>query len=417
MWIYDALGLAVSIAAVPLLPLLALTSVGRGLSERLGTIPASARALASRRPLWIHAASVGEVLAAAPLVAALDARGDGPVVMSTTSLTGRETARSLPGVAAAMLLPADIRWIVRRTIRQLSPRALVLVETELWPALISAAAEHGLPVVLVSGCISGRTASWYGRMRPLLRTVLGHMAGFAMQTQADADRVMTLGAPGARVEVIGSLKYARLLPAASGPTLQLRGTSGRAVLIAASTQPGEEQFVLDACRDLWSDHPDCLLLLAPRRPERFDEAERLLRAAGVRVLRRSQLAGAVSADTHVVLLDSVGELPGLLAGARAVFVGGTVAPLGGHNVLEPAASGVPVCFGPHTENVAEAAHALSEGGGAVRVHTAAELALLWRRLLADPGAARAMGARAQAVVQARAHVIDDTVALIERVLG
>ncbi|MBI1817179.1 MAG: 3-deoxy-D-manno-octulosonic acid transferase [Deltaproteobacteria bacterium] len=419
---YDALGAVVTVVATPVLPVVALTRHGSGLGERLGVLPESVRALAGRGAIWIHAASVGEVHAAAPLIEALHARQRGrPILVTTTSRTGREQARGLAGVAAAMLLPVDIRWIVARVVRFVAPSVLVIVETEIWPALLHAAADAGVPVVMVSGCISDRSVARFGFMGtvvgPLMRDALARVTEFGMQTAADADRMMALGAPPDRVRVTGSLKYARLAPAQLPDVPHpLPGLAGRPLLIAASTQPGEEQVVIEACAGLWSAYPDCVLLLAPRRPERFDEVDRLLQQAGVRRQRRSDLGSAVRPDTQAVLLDSVGELAGLLPTARAVFVGGTLAPLGGHNVLEPAAAGVPVCFGPCTENVAEAATALLVGGGATLVHDANELRALWRRLLADEGEARAIGARALAVVRARAAVIEDTVALVERAL-
>jgi 3-deoxy-D-manno-octulosonic-acid transferase len=418
MLAYDALGAVVAVVATPVLPVVALTRHGVGLTERLGLLPESVRALAGCGAIWIHAASVGEVRAAAPLIEALHARQcRRPILVTTTSRTGREQARGLAGVAAAMLVPVDIRWIVARVVRILAPSALVIVETELWPALLQAVADAGVPAVMVSGCISPRSAARYGLIGALMRDTLMRVTEFGMQTAADADRLIALGAPADRMRVTGSLKYARL-PLARLPDVPhpLPGLEGRALLIAASTQPGEEQVVIEACAGLWSAYPDCVLLLAPRRPERFDEVDRLLQQAGVRRQRRSDLGSGVRPDTQAVLLDSVGELAGLLPTARAVFVGGTLTPLGGHNVLEPAAAGVPVCFGPHTENVAEAATALLVGGGGTLVHDASELRALWQRLLADVGEAGAMGARALAVVRARAAVIEDTVALVERAL-
>jgi 3-deoxy-D-manno-octulosonic-acid transferase len=416
---YDAATIAAGVLAAPVLPLLALTRYGVGLSERLGTLPATASALEGAGAIWIHAASVGEVLAATSLIEGLRARhADWPILLSATSMTGRETARKLPGVAAAVLAPIDLRWIVGSALRRIRPRLLVVMETEIWPALLRAARALRIPVVVVSGRISVRAARRYALIRPLLRETLQCVSAFAMQTQADADRLLALGAPRDRVRVIGSLKYARFMPA-NGPgdgRCTLPGTDGRAVLIAASTQPTEEQLVLEACAGLWPAHPDCLLIIAPRRPERFEEVNRLLTQMGVRSERRSQLAGSVRPETQAVLLDSVGELRSLVGGARAVFVGGTVASLGGHNVLEPAAAAVPVCFGPHTENVKEAADALLAGGGGTRIHDASELREFWRRALTEPEAARAMGACALRVVRARAEVVTETLAVLEQVL-
>ncbi|HUI28176.1 MAG TPA: glycosyltransferase N-terminal domain-containing protein [Candidatus Kryptonia bacterium] len=419
MLLYDGLGTLAGILAVPVLPVVALTRQGGGLAERLGVLPPAVAALAKLRPIWIHAASVGEVLAAAPLVEALRARPSAPpILLTATSLTGREAARAMSGVAAVMLLPIDVRWIVRHVVRAMAPSALIIMETEIWPALLHAAAAAGVPVAVVSGRVSERAAQRYALVRPIVRAALGCVSAFAMQTESDARRVRELGAPGERVSVTGSLKYARLVPMARrAESSSFAGVDGRPLLIAASMQPGEEAVVLDACGGLWASHPECLLILAPRRPERFQEVDDLLAHRGVRRERRSQLEGAIAPGTQVVLLDSVGELPSLLASARSVFVGGTIAALGGHNVLEPAAAGAAVCFGPHTENVAEAAAALVEHGGGVCVRTADELLAVWRRAVAEPQTARAMGTRAREVVEARAAVLPQTMAALAAVLS
>jgi 3-deoxy-D-manno-octulosonic-acid transferase len=192
---------------------------------------------------------------------------------------------------------------------------------------------------------------------------------------------------------------------------------GRPVLIAASTHAGEEQVVLDASRGLWAERPDLLVLIAPRRPERFAEVDRLLADAGITHERRSQLAGPVAGSTQVLLLDTLGELPNLLPAARAVFVGGTIAPVEGHNVLEPALFSKPVAFGPHTANVAAAAEALLSAAAATRVYNAEELQIEWRRLLTHPEVAEQMGAQGQAVVAAQAAVAQRTADVVWRVLN
>jgi 3-deoxy-D-manno-octulosonic-acid transferase len=413
---YDLLGILILLVCAPLFPFLLLTRHGRGLGERLGRVPAVARRL--RRPVWVHAASVGEALAAEPLIRQLRLhRPDLPIVLSTTSLTGRETARTRLAVDAALLLPFDVRWIVDQAMRGIDPSCLIIVETEIWPALIGAAARRAVPCVLVSGRISERSATRYAWIRGLLRSVLSQVSCLAMQTETDAARIVALGAPAERVQVLGSLKFAREATAVTtAPTEAAALIEGRTVLIAASTHPGEEQLALDACVELWKDHPDLLLLIAPRRPERFAEVDKLLAGAGVIYERRSRLHGPVAPATQVLLLDTIGELPNVLPVARAVFVGGTFAPVGGHNVLEPAVFGKPVAFGPHTANVASAAAALLEGAAATRVHDAGELHAEWRRLLSQPAVAEQMGAHGRAVVAARAIVAERTFEVVQRFL-
>lgn len=415
---YDILGALLGLVALPALPFLLLTRHGRGLGERLGRVPASVRTL--RCPVWVHAASVGEVLAAEPLIEQLRTRHpEVPIIVSTTSVTGRETARTRLAVDAVMLLPVDVRWIVSRVIRLVQPRCLVIVETEIWPALIGAAARHSVPCVIVSGRVSERAAARYAWIRWLTRAVLARVNACAMQTDVDATRIVAMGAPAARVQVLGSLKFARDA-AGTNAAERVAATSlvnGRPLLTAASTHPGEEQLVLDACAGLWAEHPRLLLLIAPRRPECFDEVEQLLAQSGVRYERRTALHGSVADTTQVLLLDTIGELPNVLATATAVFVGGTIAPVGGHNVLEPAVCGKPVAFGPHTENVDAAATALLQSGAAVRVHDAGELGAEWRRLLEDPQRAQDMGARGRGLVAAYGAVAERTCTLVSQCMA
>jgi 3-deoxy-D-manno-octulosonic-acid transferase len=335
--------------------------------------------------------------------------------VSTTTVTGRAVAREELHAEVATLLPLDALHIVDRVFRRIRPRALLVVETEIWPGLFRAATRVGAPIAVVSGRVSARTVErgrWAG---PLLPAALAQVAVFGMQTVGDAERIAALGAPPARVHVTGSLKAARVPPAAEPPPLE--GLAGRRVLVAASTQPGEEEFVLQAFAPLHRVYRDALLLLAPRRPERFDEVAALLEAARLRWVRRTAAGGTVAPDVEVLLLDTVGELARFFAAAWVVFVGGTVAPLGGHNVLEPAAHGRAVAFGPHTDNVAAAAAALCAAGAAEVVRTPGALAEYCDGLMARRAAAAAAGERARAVALARAESLERTWELVAPLLG
>jgi 3-deoxy-D-manno-octulosonic-acid transferase len=412
---YDVAGVLAALAALPAIPWLARRGYGIGARQRLGRLPPEAARL-SQPPFWIHSASVGETRSAAPLVARLRERCAGrPLVVSTTTLTGREVARTDLGAEVVTLLPIDALRIIDRALRRVRPRALILVETEIWPGLLRAADSVGAVAVVVSGRVSARTvrrARWAG---PLFPAALAQVAAFGMQTPADAERIIALGAPPPRVRVTGSLKSVHANAQPAPPPLA--GLDQRRVLIAASTQPGEEQFVLEAFGALGRVYRDALLIVAPRRPERFDEVERLVAETRLPAARRSALDTAVPAAVRVLILDTLGELVQFYPAAWAVFVGGTVAPLGGHNVLEPATYGRAVAFGPHTENVAEAAEALHGAGGGARVGSPAELAHYWDKLLARRDEADAAGGRARTVALSRAEALERTWEMLGPLLG
>lgn len=414
-WSYDLVGGVAAALALPAWPWLRRRGLDDGIEERLGRLPAAAATLASP-PIWLHCASVGETLSATPLVARLRERcPQRPLVVSTTTVTGRAVARDELHADVATLLPVDALHVVDRVFRRLRPRALLVVETELWPGLFRAAHRVGAPIAMVSGRVSARTVErgrWAG---PLLPAALAQVSVFGMQTVEDAERIVALGAPSTRVHVTGSLKAARVPPAAEPPPLD--GLSERRVVVAASTQPGEEEFVLQAFAPLRRVYRDALLVIAPRRPERFAAVAEMLDAAQLRWARRTTAGAALGADVQVLLLDTIGELTRFFTPAWAVFVGGTVAPLGGHNVLEPAAHGRAVAFGPHTDNVAAAATALCAAGGAEVVRTPGELAEYWDGLLARREAASAAGERARAVALARAESLERTWELVAPLLG
>lgn len=414
-WGYDAVAGLAALLALPAWPWLRRRGLGEGIGERLGRVPEAAAALAAP-PIWLHCASVGEALSATPLVTRLRERcPQRPLVVSTTTVTGRAVARDELHADVATLLPVDALHIVDRVFRRLRPRALLVVETEIWPGLFRAAARVGAPIAMISGRVSARTVAhgrWAG---PLLPAALSQVAVFGMQTADDAERIVALGAPPARVYVTGSLKAARVPPVAEAPPLA--GLETRRVLIAASTQPGEEEFVLQAFAPLRKVYRDAALVLAPRRPERFDEVAGLLDAARLRWVRRTTAGAAVPADVEVVLLDTVGELARFFGVAWVVFVGGTVAPLGGHNVLEPAAHGRAVAFGPHTDNVAAAAEALCAADAGEMVRTPGALVEYCDGLLARRETATAAGDRARAVALARAESLERTWELVAPLLG
>ncbi|WP_018078299.1 lipid IV(A) 3-deoxy-D-manno-octulosonic acid transferase [Thiobacillus denitrificans] len=357
-------------------------------NERLALGPAPAAGA-----LWIHAVSVGEMRAAQPLIAALRAaHPDAPVLLSCMTPTGRATAEALYGSFAAIVyLPYDYTWLVRRFLRRMQPRAGILMETELWPNLIHAAARRRIPMVLANARLSVRSARGYTRLPALTRACLARIATVAAQSEADAARLLGLGA--ASTHVSGNLKFDIAPP----PALLERGAAWtvqwgqRPVLLAASTREGEEAPLLRAFAA--AAPAGLLLVLVPRHPQRFDAVAGLIEAAGLAYQRRSALDGAqLQAGTRVLLGDSLGELFAYYAACDVAFVGGSLLPLGGQNLIEAASVGRPVLVGPHTFNFEEATRRAIEAGAAVRVNDAGELLERALQLLGDDAARARMGA-------------------------
>jgi 3-deoxy-D-manno-octulosonic-acid transferase len=370
------------------------------LNERLGGLPQTARAALAGRPvLWVHAASAGEVTAIAEIVRRLCAGPAAPAVLvTTTTRAGRDAAQRLDCVTAAVLAPVDCWAAVRRFLAQARPYALVLVETELWPNMIELSARAGLRIGVVNGRISGRSFSRYRLIAPLLRPFLRRIDRVAARSEADGQRFAALGVPRDRILVAGNMKYDRLASGDERGRAELArlGWDGAPLLVAASTHPVEEEIILEAFSTLRRRSPVLKLVLAPRHVERADEAAATLKKSGLVFCR---LGAAAPAETCVLLVDAMGWLPSFFACAQVAFVGGTLVPVGGHNVLEPAVAGIPVIFGPHVEHTQEAAEALLARGGGFQVSNAASLAAVLGRLLDSPQEARVSGARAQALLR------------------
>lgn len=386
--LYSALTTA---AATVLAPVVRLPRF-RAHDERFAAYPAEPLArLRGHRVLWMHSASVGELLASRALLGRFRrALADWRIVLSTTSFAGRELAGRLAEGDVAVLLPFDSPAVVTRAVETLDPSLFVFTETEIWPNLLRALARRGVPAVLVSGRVSERSFRRYRWIRAFLGEVLGAVARFGMQTEGDAERIRALGAPAERVSVTGSLKSEPADPPPPAVTLDVP-----AFWVAASTHAGEELACVRAQAVLAGRHPGLRLLLAPRHLDRVPEVETMLRREGVSYALRSALAGSRwSGAESILVLDTLGELAGLYRGAVGTLVGGTLVPIGGHNLLEPARAGVPVLFGPHVANVAEVAHALVEAGGGLPVRDADELALRIGELVTDPRARAARGGAA-----------------------
>jgi 3-deoxy-D-manno-octulosonic-acid transferase len=397
-----------------------------GFAEKfLGRVP---RRIGDAPAIWLHAVSVGEVSLLAPLVRALErARPDCELLISTTSVAGYQLAQQKYATRTVFYCPLDFSWAVRTALRRLRPNLLVLAELELWPNLIRGADKAGVAVAVVNGRLSERSFRGYRRLRWFAASLLRRLACVAVQNEAYAARFEQLGAPRARLHVTGSLKFDGANPNRDNrATMALRELAGvqptDQIFLAGSTQEPEEQRAIETFRALAVDQPRLRMILVPRHPERFAEVGRLLDRSGLAWRRRSELAhGARScsqplspsvreaqaagallpccASWQVLLVDTIGELGAWWGAASIAFVGGSLGTRGGQNMIEPAAYGAAVCFGPNTHNFRDIVRALREAQGAVVVQDGAELTAFVRRCLTEPAFAAALGQNAASLVR------------------
>ena len=414
-----------------LLVLLAKKRCRRGLIQRLGFLPdglARGSQGDGRKVLWVHAVSLGEVVAAVPLVRALHIRYPAyRLVVSTVTETGREAVeRQLAGVAEHCYAPLDFPLVVTRVVEQLSPAAFLFVETELWPNLLRTLSRRGVPSILVNGRLSSSSFRGYSLVKPFFRQVLKTITFCLMQSDRDVQRIIALGAAPANVLRTGNIKFDQPLPDVTNEATTLsRRTIAvdeqEELIVAGSTHPGEEEQLLDCYQQLQREFHPLVLLLAPRHIERAAEVESVVKARGLLAIRRSALGqpDIVSfqpESPRVVILDTRGELAGAYRYAVLSFVGGTLIPVGGHNLLEPARWGKPVFFGPHTDHCAEMAELLLRAGGGVQVRNGQELAAEMARWLRDRSGLRRMGDAARQVVLDNQGTVERSLEVIEKVL-
>jgi 3-deoxy-D-manno-octulosonic-acid transferase len=437
--VYFVYSLLMGLAALLLLPYWLIQGLRHGkylsnLSERLGfSFPSPSKLPADRAgAIWIHAVSVGEVLSGVALAKSLkQAYPKRPLIVSTTTMTGQALARQrLPFADAVIYFPLDWAFSVRRALRAVQPALVVVLETEIWPNFLREAGRRKIPVIFVSGRISDRSfaryKSYLGKfgffLRPFLRSALGHASAFLMQSQNDADRIRALGAPSGIVSVSGNMKYDQALPAPTPLSnwleAEVRRRGRHPVIVAGSVVASEEPLALIAFGTLQGEYPNALLLLAPRKPEHFQQAADFIHESRRKFLRRSQLPvpkpgtfdgqppngpshngeGAISSDVTVVLVDSIGELASLYGIADGAFVGGSLVDSGGHNILEPAAFGRIPVFGPSMENFAETASRFVAAGAAIQVTSPEDAGVAWIELLRDPERQRRMSETAKRLV-------------------
>ncbi len=390
---------------------------GRSLGQRLGRL---GEGLPREPRCWIHAVSVGEAATAVPLVEAITRRWPQlGIVMTTVTPTGaRIVADRLAGRAVHRYFPIDLPGPVRRALDAVNPRFFLCMETELWPNLLRALAARGVPSMIANGRISDRSFRRYRLVRFFTARMLAHVRVLAMQSEEDARRIIALGARPERVVVTGNIKSDLIPPEGGGDALwqRLLGLAdGEPVWVAGSTHRGEEAIVLDVYLHLRARMPTLTLVLAPRHPERVAEVERLVRERRLQPVRRSDLPKS-QARGAVIIVDTVGELAQIYRVASVVFVGGSLAPTGGHNMLEPALLRKPVLFGPHTTNFRESAELLLEAEGALVARDGAELEAHMGALLMDAERRRLMGEAAFKAVAGRRGAIKHTLELVERYL-
>ena len=392
------------------------------LPQRLGLLPVSLN-VDGDRSIWVHAVSDGEVLSVRPLLAALRVRyPDLRLVLSTTTMAGQLLARrSVREADDVFFFPIDLGPIVRRTLDVVKPRLFVTVETELWPVMLRECRLRGVKTMVVNGRLSSRSFPRYRLVRPLMRRVLQDVDRFCVQSDEAARRFAEIGADPARIMVTGSLKFDAV---DAGPGVRgrdrvlryFRLQASRPLLVAGSTMRGEDAAVLRAFRRVRASLPTAMLLIAPRHPERFDEVEQLCREEGWKTQRRTALAIDAEPSADVVVLDTIGELAALYQLATVVFVGGSLVPTGGHNVLEPAVFGKPIIFGPYMDNFREIADACVAAEAAVRLDDEGQLEDEVVRLLTDPVKRARLGAAARALLEANRGANDRTMAVIEALL-
>lgn len=385
--------------------------------ERLGFVPSPAY---SDPPIWIHAVSVGEVLAAIPLVHALRERYPAvPLALTTTTPTGSERVRAhLAGEVYHCYLPYDLPGATRRFLDRVRPCLGVIMETELWPNLLYAAQTRRIPLILANARLSPASFRGYQRLRGLVRETLSRLSAIAAQSEADAQRFAALGAKPDQLCVMGSVKFELRMPAnldIEASALRGRWGNQRPVWIAASTHAGEDEQVLAAFAEVRRALPQALLILVPRHPERFERVAALCERAGYRVARRSR-PETLTAESDLLLGDTMGELMLFYAAADVAFVGGSLVPTGGHNVLEPAALARPVLCGPQVFNFREIVADLATAGGVMAVENADELAAAVVTLLRDAAKAHAMGMAGRAMVEQQRGALERLLARIAALL-
>ncbi len=386
-------------------------------AERFGFIDWTASA---KPVIWVHSVSVGETIASAPMVRALKEQyPDHQILITTMTPTGSEQVRKIHEESVAhVYAPYDLPDAANRFINTVSPDIAIIIDTELWPNTIAACHQRNIPVILANARLSERSAKGYGRLGQLTRKMLEQISVVAAQSKEDGQRFIRLGLPASHLSVTGSIKFDLSVSPeiiTAGKALRQRWQKGMGtdirLLIAASTHDGEDQQILDAFKNIYTQDDRVRLLLVPRHPERFDAVFSLIQKNNLSVIRHS-LESTTDDHTRVILGDTMGEMMKLFAASDIAFVGGSLVATGGHNMLEPAALGLPVLSGPYVFNFAEISHSLENAGGLKRVENKEELASSVLEILQDDRVSSEMGKRAEQFVRSNRGALQKTLNII-----
>ncbi len=370
-----------------------------------------------KKPIWIHAVSVGEVLSIKGIISSLKKNfPNESIVISTTTTTGQEVAKSrYPFVDTIIYFPFDFNFSVTRALKTVDPKMVITTETEIWPNFLLACHRKDIPVIWINGRISDKSYPRYLWVRGFLKKVLDYYTLIGMQSEIDCERILAMGANPKKVSSMGNLKYDIDLSNLALPEpLKRTLSSTKPLWIAASIMPEEEEIALETFNDLRSQYPGLKLMIAPRHPHRFDEVAKLLEKSGFSSVRRSNLSSNTKAQ--VILLDSLGELAATFQFADVVFVGGSLIPHGGHNILEPAFYSKPIVFGPHMENFREISRQFLEAKAAIQVQSAKQLTEAIDLILSDPNRAEALGQNARRIVDENRGATEKAVSWIREEL-
>jgi 3-deoxy-D-manno-octulosonic-acid transferase len=420
-WLYSALLAAGLLLSLPywLLESARHGKYRAGLAERFGKVPRRLSCGLHLPAIWVHAVSVGEVIAVTGLI--FELRGRFPqhrIVVSTTTATGQKIARERFGEDSVFYFPLDLPFAIRPYLRELRPELIVLAETEFWPNFLRLAHLSGAKIAVVNARISDRSLPGYKRFRGTMTSILRDVDLFLAQTDEDARRLEAIGAPRDRIEISGNLKFDTPIPSppaiVDNLRLALKGANAGPVLVCGSTMDGEESLLLQAFENILAGYPRAVMILAPRHPERFSEVAELLRKLNVRCWSRSQWKGEPISG-GVLLLDSIGELAALYSLADVAFVGGSLVPKGGHNIIEPAQYGVPIVVGNHTENFRDIV-GLFQSRDAVRIVGLAELPLVFMELLSNDAERAALGRRAAETLRSQMGATRRTIEALQSLL-